>query len=547
LRFERQKLEALPMNNKPERPRVTSHFVSDRESMEHRGISLKDPVNEKLYQLRDAIKSFHKSENKKLDIKAVEKNWDQLSQAELAVTEYATTHEAMAAELWGYLVGACENIVAHALWPSKSPRWKTIRRILLKASKDPIPETDGEEKGGEEGTLSWGWPAPRLDAARGLPFLALRIGKADKELCAALRKLSRDGSRPLRFNLADRLAVLEKPAADLMWELIDTFSKEERVFTVLAAVVGSLNWLWGKAPDRVLQYLRLIGDRAAQAPPKNDIHETLARIYLFQFLRTGRSACEDYIIKLIAECDSERGTEALMPQLHICRDGGWLTPYVNGTSAEEADVIRKRAWGFFEKLLASIQVKLRQHYDTLQELTAKGEQDTERAKETREKRDRLARMVDALAAQVYFASGAFDASSNSKKSGLTPSQLPLFWQDAAPVLSALATERHPHTLDYALQTLQHLLPCAPGKIFLLATQAVQNGVGAGMQFESIAADHVVALVQRSLADYPDLFQNNSAGVASECLIGLLKVLDLFVDAGWPKARQLTHRLEEIYR
>ncbi|HUI07774.1 MAG TPA: hypothetical protein VL486_12295 [Verrucomicrobiae bacterium] len=34
---------------------------------------------------------------------------------------------------------------------------------------------------------------------------------------------------------------------------------------------------------------------------------------------------------------------------------------------------------------------------------------------------------------------------------------------------------------------------------------------------------------------------------SECLVTLLQVLDLFIEAGWSEARQLTHRLEEIYR
>ena len=49
-----------------------------------------------------------------------------------------------------------------------------------------------------------------------------------------------------------------------------------------------------------------------------------------------------------------------------------------------------------------------------------------------------------------------------------------------------------------------------------------------------------------LADHRDLFRSD-AGQESECLTLLLKVFDLFVEAGWAEARQLTHRLEEIYR
>jgi hypothetical protein len=57
---------------------------------------------------------------------------------------------------------------------------------------------------------------------------------------------------------------------------------------------------------------------------------------------------------------------------------------------------------------------------------------------------------------------------------------------------------------------------------------------------------VVKLIQRALADHCDIFKSNGDN-ESECLIALLKVLDLFIEAGWSEARQLTHRLEEIYR
>jgi hypothetical protein len=62
-------------------------------------------------------------------------------------------------------------------------------------------------------------------------------------------------------------------------------------------------------------------------------------------------------------------------------------------------------------------------------------------------------------------------------------------------------------------------------------------------FSLVALAAVVKLIQRALADHREIFQDKD----SECLKALLKVLDLFVEAGWPQARQLTHRLEEIYR
>jgi hypothetical protein len=113
-------------------------------------------------------------------------------------------------------------------------------------------------------------------------------------------------------------------------------------------------------------------------------------------------------------------------------------------------------------------------------------------------------------------------------------------------LAILTEEIHPHTAYYHIQTLTHLLQHAPAEIFLMAAKSIRSSCEAGFQYDSLAANKVVELVQRALADHREIF-NRKDSTESECLVALLEVLDLFVDAGWPQARQLTHRLEELYR
>lgn len=392
--------------------------------------------------------------------------------------------------------------------------------------------------------MGWGWPSPRLDAARGLPFLALRMEKAEKAVTSALRKLCCDPSDPLRLNLADRLTALERPAPKLMWELLETFIAKERRFTVLAAIVHSLGWLWAREPDRVLQNLQLIARRAIEkAPPSHDIHGTLAHTFLFHFLRTGHSACEAFMGDLIAECDSERAAKALTRQLHACRASGWLTIGDAVTPDSKGDAVRARTWGFFSKLLFCAQAKLQDAREALQQLGSDARPDDEHVRTLIAKRDRTARLVDGIAMQLFFGSGAHDDKNNER---ITPAQARRFWEEAAPLFSGLATELHPHTAHNIVQTLYHLLPYAPREVFLLATQSIRSSAAAGFQHESLAVGDVVKLIQRALADFRDLFRSDT-GQESECLAALLEVLDLFVEAGWAEARQLTHRLEEIYR
>lgn len=74
-----------------------------------------------------------------------------------------------------------------------------------------------------------------------------------------------------------------------------------------------------------------------------------------------------------------------------------------------------------------------------------------------------------------------------------------------------------------------------GKIVSIAQQG-------GYQYESLAADLIVKIIERYLAEYRWVFRENE-----KCQRTLMKILDIFVNAGWPSARRLTYRLEEIYR
>jgi hypothetical protein len=71
---------------------------------------------------------------------------------------------------------------------------------------------------------------------------------------------------------------------------------------------------------------------------------------------------------------------------------------------------------------------------------------------------------------------------------------------------------------------------------------VRAGKAGGYQYESLAADLIVRLIERYLAEYRFVLRANP-----ECRRVLLEILDTFVEAGWPSARRLTYRMEEIFR
>lgn len=546
LRIEREAQHPLPVNREPQGVRVTSSTVSNEEMLKRRGVSLKDRVNSELFRLREALNPFRESDGKKLTENDLAEHWPLIGQCERAVRRHRKTHPQMTEELWGHLAGACLCIAIHARWPESDERWKTVRRILLVASNDPSPKTRENDDVKEDRWPSWGWPAPRIDAARGLPFLALRVGRADKQVSAALLRLCADKVHALRFNLAEPLSVLSHVDPALMWRLLDCFIRYEKRFSVLEMVLSSLDRLWGVSAPEVMLRIARIATRARTAPDTHDVHHRIAEAYLFRFLRTGDAECEAFTNALIADCDSLRANHALATLPGACRMGRWLTigDAVNVIAREEA--VRQRTWAFFGKLLSTGQAKLLHHQEHWRQIHAAGQPDAERVKPTQEAINRTAHLVDNIATQLYFASGAFADEQNKDDDRLTEPQKKRFWAEASECFRALAEEMHPHTAHHVVQTLRHLLSCAPREVFLVATRAITSSAAAGYQHESLAVCEVVKLIQCALADHREIFhsQDNSE---SDCLAALLKVLDLFVEAGWAEARQLTHRLEEIYR
>jgi hypothetical protein len=147
--------------------------------------------------------------------------------------------------------------------------------------------------------------------------------------------------------------------------------------------------------------------------------------------------------------------------------------------------------------------------------------------------------------QIYFASGAYD----TKVHGGSPDRKPLtreerarFYRETASILDILADVGLPSLAHHLLQTLEAFIEIDPADVFLRIGHVVRGGRKGGYEYEGLAVDLTVKLVERYLAEYRVLFREEEA-----CRQTLLEVLDIFVQAGWPAARRLTYRLEEIFR
>lgn len=134
------------------------------------------------------------------------------------------------------------------------------------------------------------------------------------------------------------------------------------------------------------------------------------------------------------------------------------------------------------------------------------------------------------------------AAVKTSDANLSRDEIARFFHEGSGLLDVVQEIPLPAVVHSLLGLFEQLVPVSPREILLRVAKAVQVGAAAGYQFESLAADLAVKLVQGYLADYRRLLQEDA-----DCRVALAQILNTFVRAGWPAAMGLTFQLEKIFR
>jgi hypothetical protein len=152
-------------------------------------------------------------------------------------------------------------------------------------------------------------------------------------------------------------------------------------------------------------------------------------------------------------------------------------------------------------------------------------------------------LLDSVCVQIYDGSGCFESSANASGNPLrSPADKKRFLVEFSQALDTLAEHASARTAHHLVETLDFLVEGDPSPVFeRMAALLLGSAKGDGYHFEGLAADCVVKIVRRYLADHRDVF-------AVPARRGeLVAVLELFASAGWPDAYSLLFDLPEILR
>jgi hypothetical protein len=519
---------------------VVSRAYTDEDYLRDQGVPVDEEQNRRVRELSQPAKAFAaKYQNEtptSEEVTAIIPHLRSLHEA-LTTAEADGVHEQQLDVGWGDLANACAAVAKLEELSCGSEDGEFIKAVLLEASLYPEPEPRHESYDHFDRHPSWGAPAARVDAAEGVVLLASHQSCVDDELLAAVeRLLLHDPVPAVRFQVATRLNTLYLTAPDLMWRLLETVSREEERRGVLHFLLkGPLRILAPYHPDRIAELTRNIFERKHEGAGADEVRKGCAALFLGLYMWQGQAMCGDFIGR-IADDPAEYIEEAYEIVFDM---RSWFNLGLGETTKAEHDAARIGSFRLAEHILSSTWERLgalEKKYEGVPGPWPEEDQETGR---------NLARLAESVCMQIYYASGAYSRDNNDhdeEKIPMGAEARSRFLREANEILHLLAEFGHASLTHHLMQTLEFLIQYDPKNVFLLVGKVVRSGKKGGYQYESLAVDLIVNLVERFIAEYRYILRESE-----ECRRVLIKILDVFVEAGWASARRLTYRIEEIFR
>jgi hypothetical protein len=438
---------------------------------------------------------------------------------------------------WGNLAAVCARIARTDGLSCEEPAGSFVKAVLLEAGLHAEPAHDPKNDAQFDEHTSWGGAAPRIEAAAGIAILASHPTCLTPDVLEPLERFSKDPVPAVRFQIASRVNVLYQTAPDLMWRIIVGMCQEEASRGVLQGLLSGPLWrLAGAEPDRVSGLTKTIFDRVTEGPGAKTVREFCVGLFSGLYIQRDQAQCREVILG-IATNPASYPDEAPHILAHLQEP---LTRGLSHPADPAQDAVRQRALDLLDRILCSARDALhdieRRHADIPFNNWPSQEKESAQS---------LVSLIDRVGSEVSFASQPYvqkGEGQSEEDQTLRRERAERFYRDARPILDKLADVGLPSVTHHLLETLELFIPLDPRGVFLCIGHVVRAGQQGAYQYEPLAADLVVRLVERYLAEYRTMLREDA-----ECRQTLIEILDVFVQPGWPTALRLTYRLEEIFR
>jgi hypothetical protein len=399
--------------------------------------------------------------------------------------------------------------------------------ILLRAASDSHPSQPDDLTSFDHGP-HFGFPAGRVDAARGLMALA----KGDRLPAGglnALQTLASDANAAVRLQIARHLHVLIATDAELTWQLAEQLPRDPSG-AVRESLLNSLARLTAQDRDRALDLIaRMFDEERARANPHQGFLNSASKLLIESWVHfdapQGRSQLDAIAADPGAYTDTARATFFALRTLSTYGEPEDL----------DAAVIRRRAIEAFTTVARGAMNAFQSAVKAAHAAQAKGEPVDEDALKA------AAGLVGHACTELYFASGAYPGTPDKAQTRINEAKRDRFYAEADELIDILCDAPLPPAAHHVMQTLECFIRLDPRGVLLRTGRVLQAAHAWNYQHDQMALSLFVGITQRYLAEHRDLLTD------TECRTTLLASLEFFVAAGWPEARRLVYRLDEAFR
>jgi hypothetical protein len=412
----------------------------------------------------------------------------------------------------------------------ESAEFSFAKEILLLCSKHPSPKAPPERER-EYRFPSWS-PAPRNEAAQGLPWLAMR--RADLDIIDAIGRLVSDNEPSVRFLVVLNLFRILGTAPDAYWSYVMRVAAEEQNPVVQQALVETLKYAAGNNEAEVVEALRKLTTRIRFEGETGLLDSLVGLLGWLGIVRNNswaKTVFNEFVYDPTENANSLRRL--------VFRILDYVAP--KALKKTEGVLYLDRSISFLNQAIASswgaIRPALGPNADNLSE-------------EMSGKVQHLYGVLDEVVTRLHFAIEKGLAGGKEEGEETTVDEVERFYWIIKPILeSILGVDKNSQdefivlapTAHHFMELLNNVLPFDPEGVVHMAAVLAIVSKPTGYNFDSLAIEEVVRLVETVLASYRYEVRKDKP------LEDLLTLLDTFAEAGWPQALRLVWRLDEIFR
>lgn len=527
---------SIPQNRPAFSIRTSWRGGDDNWWLKEQGVDVEDPFNAALLKQIAAVEAWSGGKTD-LTPDKIAASWGSVTSVLEMLSGDRALPEALQNTAWHAVAKAATQAAEAARGPDDLAPLERIESAIFGALDDrlwPPREKDPEAEEQFEKSTSWSSPAPRVEAAAGVMALARARGRLDDKLRSAILRLSVDPVPAVRHQILIRISFLFAADPNLMRQICEqTFAREQNR-GVLTFFLEGFRWLLDKDPYWAAEKLVELHSHLRS-------EDTSARWFLEIFIRSllrlwlvhDIKIAEDIILRWASNpVEFSEQTQIVLGDL---RDA-----IVQGDPAHPDsldDRVRQRSVQIFTTVIE----RAASEFNNLVR--------RQRSENEQKQAENALCTLDLAAAEIYFGSGAYAEKDKRDRAQTESDQATFttvrarFLAEMAPALDILAGVPHPAITHHLLETLEFLAPTDPITVFKIMIRALlEGGRDGGYQYESLGAQLFVTLVRRYLADYRSILAEHD-----DCRRDLIRALDVFVEAGWPEARQLVYDLPETLR